>query len=870
MPGRGIKQLREDVSGLPPRYRCRIDRETPEHCTAEIDGVRFGIWMDDVSLYPARHVAQVFPIEDSQRSQDGPCQFPPMLQSLQLSGEISEMLLMISDVITSSPATGDLDSVMTEAGEESGGDDDEYENVSDGDTWEYDWTTRRSALVKQNCEKAQNSDLELLQDTGYIDENLESLVWTRIPIADIMDAGLFSQMEADTWGLSKARTLWIVFHIDKSDEDYNFYLRQAEHDIRPRDIIKNLIRKTQVLCVLESYVRKTVLRLLENTVEYTGKLVLERFPDISKYCSICGEKSVDIPSVKPFCCSNHLCQFQFMYVDLNGELEDILLLEPDVVDLLIQLAYVAAWHNNLSPYPDCLSGDDAKSVKNSTEICELLNILPSVDELAKLAAVTNGLSRLKRIDPRLLPLLRWIVMSNTAHISRLEKQEQMIVGLGKSWHQFKMMISTPEKEHIFQQHKSAFGGKSIFAFHGSPLSNWHSILRTGLHFKKIVHGRSYGDGIYHAFEIGTSMGYCGYFGGQYNPHSAAAGPPPTIWTKAAMEVTMMISVNEIVLDESSHVRQTPFLVVNDVEKVQTRYLIIQGYRYTPVIPKTGIGGPPKKPEMERTMVECPAYPSARIASVAYNEPPNKFNIYGSEGIVPARADKQEKNPSTVWVPEDGFSISCSPAEERKTNVPLTQLELPHYASPASTKHLHQELRALLKAQTDGNAIFKLDRSRLDNLYSWTVYLTNFSPELPLAQDLQRLSLKHVEICIVFGDKTPLNPPFVRVVQPRFVAFSQGGGGHVTAGGSICTSFLTMEDWSPVYSISQVLIMVHSALSSVDPRPARIADKGCYNEREAREAYVRVAETHGWRIPEGFNHLFIKEKETVNPRKSLPN
>jgi ubiquitin-protein ligase len=867
MPGRGVKQLREDIARLPLRYHCNIDREMPEHCSAEVDGVALGIWMDDVSLYPAKHVAKVFPVEDSQRRDGTATKFPPMLESIEVSGEISEMLLMISDIISSSTEPEMLDSEMTEPDNENGDDESEYGDSED--TWHEDMTIMRCALVKRNCELAQSSDLWLLQDTQYMEYELESLIWTRIRIEDLIEAGIFSQMEADTWGLSVTKTLWMVFHLESGEGDYTLYLRQADHDIPPRDIVKNLVRKTQVLCVLEAYVRKNVFRMLENTVEYTGKLILERLPEISKYCSICGDKSVDIPSVKPFCCSNNLCQFQFMYVDLNGELEDMLLLEPDVVDVLIQLAYVAARNNALNPYPDCLDGLDSTSPKNSGEICDLLNKLPFVAELAKFAAVPNGLStHLKTIDARLLPLLRWIVMSNTAHISHLEKQEQMIAGLGKTWLQFKMLISTPEKEHIFQQHKIAFEGKSIFAFHGSPLHNWHSILRTGLHFKNVVNGRAYGHGIYHAFDINTSIGYCGTR--WHSGYNTNVDPKVALnWRKAAMDISLMLSVNEVILDPSCYVCDNPFLVVNDPEKVQTRYLVIQGYHEIPADPKK-LSKPPKagtktKPSAPDTkLVESEIYPQAPVPGVKYNNPPAKYSIFNRANarvVVASGRNKQvPKESSNVWIPEDGFSISTAPTEThaKRKNVPLNRLELPHYASRPATKHLHQELSKLLKEKNAKDAVFQLDRARLDNLYEWTVYLTNFAPDLPLAQDLERLSLDHVEISIVFGDKTPLTPPFVRVVQPRFVAFSHGGGGHVTAGGSICTSFLTMEDWSPVYSISQVLIMVHSALSSVDPRPARIADKGCYNEREAMEAYVRVAATHGWRVPEGFNELFVKK------------
>ena len=160
-----------------------------------------------------------------------------------------------------------------------------------------------------------------------------------------------------------------------------------------------------------------------------------------------------------------------MYVDLNGELEDILLNEPFVVDLLIQLAYASARSGQLQPFPDCLQGNDSNSVKDSADICQLLNRLPTVAHLAVLAAIPKGLQDgLKRIDSRLLPLLRWIVMSNTAHIKTLDRKEQMIAGLGIEWHQFKMTISTPQKEAIFQTHKQTHGGNNIFAFHGSPLS----------------------------------------------------------------------------------------------------------------------------------------------------------------------------------------------------------------------------------------------------------------------------------------------------------------------------------------------------------------------------------------------------------------
>ena len=39
------------------------------------------------------------------------------------------------------------------------------------------------------------------------------------------------------------------------------------------------------------------------------------------------------------------------------------------------------------------------------------------------------------------------------------------------------------------------------------ISNWHNILRQGLNFSKMSHGRSYGDGIYLALDAATSLSY---------------------------------------------------------------------------------------------------------------------------------------------------------------------------------------------------------------------------------------------------------------------------------------------------------------------------------------------------------------------------
>jgi len=63
-------------------------------------------------------------------------------------------------------------------------------------------------------------------------------------------------------------------------------------------------------------------------------------------------------------------------------------------------------------------------------------------------------------------------------------------------------VGAPDAEAKFQkavafakgQNANAKAYPTLLAFHGSPLRNWHSIIRNGLWFKEVANGRAYGDG----------------------------------------------------------------------------------------------------------------------------------------------------------------------------------------------------------------------------------------------------------------------------------------------------------------------------------------------------------------------------------------
>jgi len=68
---------------------------------------------------------------------------------------------------------------------------------------------------------------------------------------------------------------------------------------------------------------------------------------------------------------------------------------------------------------------------------------------------------LKQIDVLLYPLLRWIIISNKAHIRRLEPHEQ--IHEMKNSIQFVLLSSTPEREVKFQQFRDMAARKPAVA-----------------------------------------------------------------------------------------------------------------------------------------------------------------------------------------------------------------------------------------------------------------------------------------------------------------------------------------------------------------------------------------------------------------------
>ncbi|KAF8880323.1 hypothetical protein BD779DRAFT_1676017 [Infundibulicybe gibba] len=151
---------------------------------------------------------------------------------------------------------------------------------------------------------------------------------------------------------------------------------------------------------------------------------------------------------------------------------------------------------------------------------------------------------------------------------------------------------------------------------------------------------------------------------------------------------------------------------------------------------------------------------------------------------------------------------------------------------------------------------------------------SFDSGISIVQDLRRMGLNPIVFEICFPPTFPLSPLFFRILTPHFLPFIQGGGGHITGGGSICMDLL-MSDGKPSQTClsggSQAIAFPRSLCKSslppqtLDPRPARLAYHcgsvpsnfafgadyvRAYAPAEALERYKRATATHGfkaWRV-----------------------
>lgn len=569
--------------------------------------------------------------------------------------------------------------------------------------------------------------------------------------------------------------------------------------------------------------------------------------------------------------------------------------------------------------------DDLTVATQHQAIQAILMTLPSVEEMREYLLDRGPDGELKywrsKISDSALSVLRWIIASNRSCIMQLNQLDEHgcfqataavedRVGGMDDWIQFRFAQGAPDKENRFidcmrQETSPTSKYPTLFAWHGSHLRNWHSIIRQGLRFDDIVHGRVYGNGVYFSQFANVSLNYTAASNPAFLSSALNSG-----WKQSKLQMINAISLNEVINRPDKFVHTNPHYVVSNIDWIQTRYLFVKSaipakfpgrpstvYEQDPsrqafneqtqaiTIPITAISksrrpgmkielneaGTPKR---NKTVVATDQATAERLEddanSIASDDDDLALLLPDMVEDCEAALDKYQGLSSPTASPKGQGKKRAAENNDDTDFVPGTLdvdgiqfLAPPNDATRTSTQALMRSFREALEVQENtpcSTLGWFIDPNLVNNMYQWIVELHSFPVHLPLAADLKGAGLTSVVLEMRFSSNYPFTPPFIRVVKPRFLPFAQGGGGNVTEGGAMCMEILTNNGWTAAQAIDGLLLQVRMAICD-EERPARLAFRtngsviapgfDTYGIGEAIAAYIRACRNHGWTVPDGF-------------------
>mmetsp|Transcript_91539 Transcript_91539/g.137064 ORF Transcript_91539/g.137064 Transcript_91539/m.137064 type:complete len:387 (-) Transcript_91539:219-1379(-) len=197
-----------------------------------------------------------------------------------------------------------------------------------------------------------------------------------------------------------------------------------------------------------------------------------------------------------------------------------------------------------------------------------------------------------------------------------------------------------------------------------------------------------------------------------------------------------------------------------------------------------------------------AFSGFLLASEHHNSNPSPTvaapaRIVEEETVVPASASADSEEPRKKWREPTRAAVNMSLRAQQETC--------------GSKRRLAQDLYRIMNQDTE-EAGFSLAPQSEDSMDKWTIKLFQFDEDSNLAKDMMVLGINSIELEMKFPDQYPFEPPFVRVVKPRFKR--QTG---FVMNGALCMELLTKDGWNPINDIESVIVSIRSLLVVGDGR-----------------------------------------------------
>jgi len=181
----------------------------------------------------------------------------------------------------------------------------------------------------------------------------------------------------------------------------------------------------------------------------------------------------------------------------------------------------------------------------------------------------------------------------------------------------------------------------------------------------------------------------------------------------------------------------------------------------------------------------------------------------------AAAGASSDKPATIEEDGDDTAASAATGGGGKWREPTREaVSMSLRAEKEKTggkRRLAQDLYRIMN-QDHRDAGFSLRPSQEDSMDKWTIELFQFDKDSNLAKDMKVLGIGSVQLEMTFPDGYPFEPPFVRVVTPRFK--KQTG---FVMNGALCMELLTKDGWNPINDIESVIVSIRSLLVVGDGR-----------------------------------------------------
>jgi hypothetical protein len=318
-----------------------------------------------------------------------------------------------------------------------------------------------------------------------------------------------------------------------------------------------------------------------------------RLPTLNRYCVVLDEPHLFEPMLIPTVSCRDLAMYTFQTFSgwWNLAAADIAA-QAEVVDLLVNMAKVAFASTRWDMLLGIIDGPNRLGVDalfpkitdqghtvispQNPDIEKLRQVAASFPSVRDIVASGDLKTTLDGCHPLAHTLFQWVITSNRTFIVRLpaSKRIQEI----PCTHQFLMKSATQAKEEKFQALKRLH--PTCFAFHGSGMECWHSILRLGLknvsNTKMMTAGAAHGSGVYCAPNMSTSVGYC---------RGLNAGPPVkakggrhadgSVFLTGQISVMAICELVDATINGKPTIKKSGGIwVVENDDHINTRFLLV--------------------------------------------------------------------------------------------------------------------------------------------------------------------------------------------------------------------------------------------------------------------------------------------------------